>query len=1263
MAKNRGGNKGRRKGGQAPGRFGQAVGAEGFPSSGGRGGGGDGGSGGGGGRGRDGGRGGRDQGRQGGDRRDGRQPDGRATTRDPIDVITGEVLLSGTDLRLPGVLTFALERTHISSYRDGRLFGRTWASTLDQRLEPQPDGVLFLSADAMILKYPHAGLPNVRFLPAEGPQWPLVLTSDGGYTLTDPETCRILHFPAPGEEHGWSSLPLVAISDRNGNRVDLVYEDRVLVEIRHSGGYRVAVDTAPHDGGERRVTALRLHTSDTGGQAGGVTVVRYGYDGAGHLSEIIDSSGRPLRLGYDAEGRLIGWHDRNDHWYRYDYDEQGRAVRAAGSDGILDTSLVYEPDAHRTLVSDALGHVTTYVYNDALQVVSQVDPLGGTSHFEWDRFDRMVAHTDPLGHTTRYSYDDEGNLTELVRPDGARAAFAYGGPRLPVEITDAGGNVWHHEYDERGNLTRILDPAGSTVGYAYDERGHLVAVTDPHGQTTRMEVNAAGLPVAVTDPLNAVTRFAHDAFGRVSSVTDPLGGVTRFGWTPEGRPAWRALPDETVESWSYDPEGNLTEYVDGAGRVTRTEFTAFGTPVAEIGPDGARLEFGHDGELRLTKVVNPQGLTWTYDYDAGGRVVAETDFNGRTVSYAYDAAGLLSARTNALGQTVTFTRDVLGHVAEKHVDGARTVFERDASGRLLRAANDVADLRFDRDPMGRVVAERCNGAVVSSAYDRFGRRVRRRTPSGAESTWTFDPAGQPAALATSGQTITFAHDAAGREVQRRIGHGTILAQQWDATHQLSTQTLWGAPVAAPAPGAQDAGQPRLLQHRAYAYRGDGAVTGIADRLNGDRRLDVDAAGRIVAVRAQGWTERYAYDPTGNLTHADWPVVPPGTSVNGRTGTAPPAGPGPDANADAVGAREHSGTLIRRAGNVRYEHDAQGRIVLRQRARPSSTPLNWRYQWDADDRLVGVETPDGSRWRYRYDALGRRASKQRLAADGRSVLEQVDFAWDDDVVAEQIHNVWSPERRAWSTRCTVWEYEPESYRPLAQTERVPARDASQRWIDERFHAIVTDLVGAPAELVDVSGEVVWRSRTTVWGAKVPAPTSGVDCPLGFPGQYRDPETGLSYNHHRYYDPISAGYASGDPIGLAGGFNPHAYVANPLGWMDPLGLRPKGPPEKFERYGSQGEAEASKAAGGLVPRPGHERQPKWIADKGVVDPRTLGKRQNYTHYIEMHADPGTKQWLKDQGYEIKPTNEPDRYAVPESAREEFNERVRKVEIRRR
>ena len=46
--------------------------------------------------------------------------------------------------------------------------------------------------------------------------------------------------------------------------------------------------------------------------------------------------------------------------------------------------------------------------------------------------------------------------------------------------------------------------------------------------------------------------------------------------------------------------------------------------------------------------------------------------------------------------------------------------------------------------------------------------------------------------------------------------------------------------------------------------------------------------------------------------------------------------------------------------------------------------------------------------------------------------------------------------------------------------------------------------------------------------------------------------MYYNRFRYYDPQAGAYISQDPIGLNGGLEPYAYVADPNSWADEFGL---------------------------------------------------------------------------------------------------------------
>jgi RHS repeat-associated protein len=115
------------------------------------------------------------------------------------------------------------------------------------------------------------------------------------------------------------------------------------------------------------------------------------------------------------------------------------------------------------------------------------------------------------------------------------------------------------------------------------------------------------------------------------------------------------------------------------------------------------------------------------------------------------------------------------------------------------------------------------------------------------------------------------------------------------------------------------------------------------------------------------------------------------------------------------------------------------------------------------------------------------------------------------------------------------------------------DAPGEIIDSRFHAIVSDLVGTPTELVGPDGRVSWYHAESLWGEEIAVRGSdGADRPLRFPGQYHDRETGLHYNFHRYYDPATARYLSPDPLGFGPAANNYTYVVNPMVVYDPFGL---------------------------------------------------------------------------------------------------------------
>ncbi|MET9893908.1 DUF6531 domain-containing protein [Streptomyces sp. NPDC006465] len=1050
---------------------------------------------------------------------------------DPVDVATGQMFLVETDVALPAALPLAFTRRVASGYRTGWWFGPSWASTIDQRLEVDHDGIVFVTEDGMLLAYPHPAGSGTPVLPETGPRWPLTRHDDGGYRVDDPLTGHARHFALPAA----GIAPLDRIVDRNGNTITFDYDEYgTPLAIRHSGGYRLALAVE-----EGRVTGLSLEGGNEDGSD--AVVKRYGYTD-GNLTEVFNSFGRSFRFVYDERLRITSWTDTNHRRYGYAYDDHDRCTGQGGDAGHVSGTFSYGidpawPDCRITTHVASDGAVSRFVINNRCQVVAQVDPLGGIQRSEHDEHHRLLSWSDAVGHTTRVVHDANGQPTRIIRPDGRETWAEYNELRLITKFAGPDGGVHRQTYDDRGNRTSVTGPTGCTTHLTYDDSGRLSVVTDPLGHVTRVHCNEAGLPVRTTNPIGAVTRYERDAFGRTVAITDATGASSRLEWTVEGHLARRTAADGTTESWTYDGEGNCVSHTDAMGVVSRFEYTHFDLMTARTGPNGVRYEFTHDNQLRLRQVTNPQGLTWDYEYDLAGRLIAETDFDERALAYTYDDAGRLTSRTNGLGETIAYERNELGQVVRKDAAGRVTTYAYDLTDQLAQGTGPDITLTVGRDRFGRLRSETVDGRELRYTYDDLGRRAGRTTPTGSTATWAYDAAGRHTGVAVDGRTIDFTYDLMGRELTRQIAEMVALDQTFDVRGRVISQAVTAA-------------DGRSVQQRAYTYRADGNLIGMDDSLSGSRSFDVDPTGFVTAVYAANWAERYTYDDAGNQTSASWPAEHPGQ--------------------EATGARTYAGTRISRAGNIRYEHDALGRIVLRQRTRLSRKPDTWRYEWDVEDRLTSVITPDGVRWRYLYDPLGRRTAKIRLADDAETVIERVDFVWDGTTLCEQTttgQEIRDPVTLTWCHR---------GGRPITQTERITAEGAPQQEIDARFFAIVTNLVGAPSELVDEEGEIAWRTRSTLWGATAWAADSTAYTPLRFPGQYYDPETGLHYNYFRHYDPETARYLTTDPLGLAPSWNPATYVHNPHTWTDPLGLAAAGCAE--EEYLFRGTTRGFDASSG-------------------------------------------------------------------------------------
>ncbi|WP_051450137.1 RHS repeat-associated core domain-containing protein [Actinospica robiniae] len=1128
---------------------------------------------------------------------------------EPVDVVSGQLIMPVIDLELDALLPLRLYRVYCSQYRDGSWFGTSYSSTLDQHVALTGDGLRYCDEDGAVLSYPVPMTSGEAVLPDAGAQWPLVWDRRAEEILIrDPDAGLVRRFPTVG---AGSVFPIGSISDRNGHTV--TYQRSASgapSAVAHSCGYRVVIDLVETPAGTR-VGALRVPADDIAAAARGETIAVsiFEYDDAGRLVGLRDESGRPQVFEYDDHDRLIAWTDRLGFRYGYVYDEQGRVTAGLGDGGVLDSMFEYDEAARRTTVTDSLGQPMEYHYDAHYRVVRTVDAIGGTTTCEFDARGRMTANTDEIGRTTRTQYDEHGQPLVVARPDGSILSFSYTAQRQVEKITDRGLTACRFEYDERGNIVAITDLFGFVERRTYNEEGRLTSVTDPAGHTRAYICNSAGLVTAVTDQLGRTSHTAYDAYGRIVAITDVQGVTEFYRLSLDGNLLEWVHGDGSRETFGYDAEGNLVEHVDPIGASTRFTIGPFATMTERVNPDGDVHRFRYDTELQL--IAHSHGdLEWTYRYDTAGHLIGETDYNGRSLTYRRDQADQLLEIDDGRGHVTGFGYGLLGELIRRQdADGAATEFEYDDLGRAIRVrsawapgstlgALSSSTIEYGYDRAGRLVRETVDGFTTGRGYDELGRRVTRTLPSGIISTVGFDQLEQPAEVSVGDHRIRFGYDVLGREVTRFLDAGAVLSQSWDASGRLNRQRLWSERSGGPA---------TPMQERTFHYRADNMPEAVDDLLRGRREFELSPAGRVLTVRAAQdgapQEEHYSYDALGNILSAR----------DSRLAAT---------DADPAGERVHEGTLLTRAGRNTYTYDEHDRLVSRTLRTLSGTRLEWHYTWNDQDQLTRVDTPRRGSWSYGYDPYGRRVVKQRVGAGNEDhadeVVEHYRFIWDDDRIAEQIHTDASGQ-----VRSTTWDYLPGSFEPVSQTERIWHGEAGQSEYDELFFGIVTDQVGALAELVTPDGRIAWAARTTLWGRRVaPAVAPHGYSPLGMPGQYHDEESGLAYNLFRYYDPATGRFLSADPLGQAAGANPHGYVPNPMAWLDPYGLIGTRPKTRVP----VGEGGYYK---GLQPAnfpPTHPRTstdyeinhvPPQAAYKGILDLGS-GKRVPYGPAIRMEYD---------------------------------------------
>ena len=528
-------------------------------------------------------------------------------------------------------------------------------------------------------------------------------------------------------------------------------------------------------------------------------------------------------------------------------------------------------------------------------------------------------------------------------------------------------------------------------------------------------------------------------------------------------------------------------------------------------------------------------------------------------------------------------RDAAGRLTAKETADSRTEYVHDAADQLLeirRRRSDAGEtdapeiIRFSYDRLGRMLSEETAQGVLTHQYDELSNRTATTFPDGRTQRHLYYGSGHLQQINLDREVISeFTRDALHREVLRSQGRLST-RQLYDPAGRLKRRETYS--------GMRGV-VPETFTDRQYSYSGEDELLKTRHSRRGETDYFYDPTGRITACRSEdeGYLASWQYDAAGNLL--------------GR-------------RAGERGTAENSVVPFNRLMSYRgvhYRYDEFGRAVEKEGRSGTQS-----YRYDAEHRMVEVTTARGT-YRYVYDALGRRTEKQHISPDGKP-YNRTKFLWDGMRLAQ--------ESRPEGTDSLYIYRDPGSYEPLARVDKA-GKEGPNRIL--YFH---TDVNGAPEEMTDSDGKIVWETGYQVWGNTIQEKDhGGVEQNLRYQGQYLDRETGLHYNLHRYYDPDVGRFMVTDPIGLAGGLNLYQYAPNPLSWIDPLGL--KCSPEQLAKNRKAGALHEVNTTAVLKAKYGQNA----VHEQVYIRPLDAnGKPVNYRVRLDNvieHQGPGAKPSLID------------------------------------
>ena len=1029
---------------------------------------------------------------------------------EPVDVATGRVYSENEDFSFGGPIPLQWNRIYFSDSDTKSPLGRGWHHSYDLYHSKAEDGIILLKlSDGRTLPMPQL-IPSDEFYhPIEKLFWSF---NGQHYTLIDENG---LHYIFENTGNSTKTSKVTLIKNATGNSITLKYNnDQQLTTIIDSVGRIFKLSYNHTFGLLEKVELLNDDYHSIWQHA-------YVYNEDQLLHKVIDVQNATKTFEY-KDGLLVHLENQlglNFYWEYQIKDNKARCIHTWGDEGILEYHAKYEKG--KTIVTNSLGHTTTYHYTPGLLINKIIDPLGNITINKYNKHQELVLTIDPMGNSTKFAYNKQNMLVKEENAFGNSQKFSYDKQNRLLTSTTYGGATFKRILNENGQATEIDYPNGNTLELNY-QNGKLHQLIDQDQQITTLSWDSKHNLSQITAPNGTVSTMEYDFFGQLIKAKSPNGAITSYQYDLVGNVLELIEPTGSKHTFTYDNGGNVLSANDGNRQV---EFTYWGLGNLKTRKENGRLvKFTYDTEEQLKSIINEGGEAYRFLRDGNGAIIGEWGFDGLSRQYTRNLNGQVTAVNTPSTGATNYKYNPLGQViAVNYPDHSYELYNYNKDGALIEATNANNQVLLKRDKTGQILEELQNGHCIKHSYNAFGQRTQLESSLGANIKHNYNVLGQ-LTQTTAQQTETkpwqagYSYDMMGYEIERNL-NGIQQKTQRDIAGRVTQQ---------------------LVHNKNVEYS--------------RRQYFWNPANQLQKLIKNGEATDFSYDLVGNLASASYKN---GIETIYKTS---------DAIGNLYNNRDKKGYTYNKGGkliedpNYTYEYNDLGFLTQKTSKNDRSKRfsvlidedsnnsfITWNYHWYANGNLQKVTNNDGIHTEYKYDALGRRTAViknntlHRSIYDGNVLLHEFNYSLKDkpQLVIDQ-QGVLSYDKAEPVNNLITWVFNEGSFVPQAKI------------VNGETYSIISDHLGTPVEAYNTEGKKVWSCELDIYGKAINFTGSKTFIPFRYQGQYEDEETGLYYNRFRYYSPDSGTYISQDPIRLESGEpNFYSYVRDINSEIDPFG----------------------------------------------------------------------------------------------------------------